>query len=310
MTSTFWILLVGSLAAASCALAGSFLVLRKQSMMGDAISHAVLPGIAIAFLMTSSRNTFPMLIGAGAFGLLTVYLTEFLHKRGRLLHDTSMGIVFTSLFALGVILISLFAANVDLDQECVLYGEIAYTPWDLWIRNGVNMGPRPVWILGLVFILNLGFVLFFYKELKAYAFSPEYAASLGIPVGLVHYSLMGSVSFSTIASFESVGAILVVALLIVPPATAYLLTEKLKVMLILAVATGVLSAVTGYYLALMINASIAGSIAVMTGVYFTAAYAYILLRGKISRRGEDSNHRMEPALLNPNENPATQLRYE
>lgn len=294
ITSTFWILLAGSLAAASCALVGSFLVLRKQSMMGDAISHAVLPGIAIAFLMTASRNTFPMLLGAGAFGLLTVYFTEFLHKRGRLLHDTSMGIVFTSLFAFGVILISLFASRVDIDAECVLYGEIAYIPWDLWIWNGTNMGPRPVWILGLVFLLNLAFVGFFYKELKVYSFSPEYAASLGIPVGLVHYGLMGSVSFSTIASFESVGAILVVALLIVPAATAYLFTEKLKPMLILAMATGVASAISGYYLALLINASIAGSIAVMTGVFFLIAYLFSPSGGVLTRRYRRQEPLTEP----------------
>ena len=156
------------------------------------------------------------------------------------------------------------------------------------------MGPRPVWILGLVLVLNLAFVGFFYKELKVYAFSPEYAASLGIPVGLVHYGLMGSVSFSTIASFESVGAILVVALLIVPPATAYLLTEKLKPMLILAMATGVLSAISGYYLALMLNASIAGSIAVMTGVFFLGAYLFSPSDGVLTRRYRKTDTLPEP----------------
>ncbi|MEX2639953.1 MAG: metal ABC transporter permease [Balneolales bacterium] len=274
ISPTAWILLTGSLAAASCALVGCFLLLKKMSMMGDAISHAVLPGIVIAFLFTASRNTLPMLIGAGAFGLLTVYLTEFLSKKGRLMQDTSMGLVFTSLFAFGVILISLFASHVDLDQECVLYGELAYTPWDVWYWGETSMGPRPTWILGSVLLLNIVFVISSFKELKVYTFDRELALALGLPVTLIHYALMGSVSFSTIAAFESVGAILVVALLIVPPATAYLLTQNLKVMIVLAMAIGVASAIGGYFLALLVNGAIAGAIAVVTGIFFTIAFLF------------------------------------
>ncbi len=274
MSAAFWVILTGSFAAAACALVGSFLVLRKQAMLSDAISHAVLPGIAIAFLLTASRNTFPMLIGAGMFGLLTVYLTEFLHKKGRLKHDSSMGIVFTTLFAIGVIIITMFAGQVDLDQECILYGEIVYVPWDRWIWFDMDMGPRAVWILGFVLTLNVMFVSFFFKELKVYSFDPQFAAAMGIPVTLIHYMLMGSVSFSTIAAFESVGAILVVALLIVPPATAYLLTTDLKKMLLLSVLIGVLSAISGYYLAVFINGSVAGAIAVMTGFFFALAFLF------------------------------------
>ncbi len=284
ITSTGWILITGILAAVSCALVGTFLVLRKMSLMGDAISHAVLPGIVIAFLLTAGRNTFPMLIGAGVFGLLTVWLTEQLSRKGRIFHDASMGIVFTTLFAIGVILISLFAGNVDIDQECVLYGEIAYVPWDLWIWRGANMGPRPVWILGMVLILNITFISMMYKELKTYSFSPQLAATLGLPVTLIHYGLMGTVSFTTIASFESVGAILVVALLIVPPATAYLLTDRLHRMLLLSAFFGVTSAVGGYYLALWINSSIAGAIAVFAGIQFALVFILAPQYGLLGRK--------------------------
>lgn len=283
ITSTGWILITGILVASSCALVGTFLVMRKMSLMGDAISHAVLPGIVIAFLLTASRNTFPMLIGAGTFGLLTVWLTEELSKKGRIFHDASMGIVFTTLFAIGVILISLFTGNVDLDQECVLYGEIAYVPWDLWIWRGMNMGPRPVWILSMVLMINITFITLMYKELKTYSFSPQMAATLGLPVGLIHYGLMGTVSFTTIASFESVGAILVVALLIVPSATAYLLTDRLHRLLLLAVLFGVLSAVGGYYLAVWINSSIAGAIAVVNGLQFTLVFVLSPRYGLLGR---------------------------
>lgn len=287
LSSTALILLTGSLAAASCALVGSFLLLKKMSMMGDAISHAILPGIAIAFLLTASRNTLPMLIGAGAFGLLTVYLTEFFSKKGRLMQDTSMGLVFTSLFAFGVIIISLFAAHVDLDQECVLYGEIAYTPWDVWFWGDVNMGPRPTWILASVLMINIIFVISSFKELKVYTFDKELALALGIPVTLIHYSLMGSVSLTTIAAFESVGAILVVALLIVPPATAYLLTQNLKKMIILAMIIGVASAVGGYYLALLVNGTIAGAIAVFTGFFFTLAFLFSPTDGVLFKKRKE-----------------------
>jgi len=280
----FWILLTAILAASACALVGSFLVLRKQAMLSDAISHAVLPGIVIAFLLTSSRNTFPMLIGAGAFGLLTVYLTDKLHSQGRIMHDSSMGIVFTTLFAIGVILISLFATSVDLDLDCVLYGEIAYVPWDTWTFRGLEMGPRPVWILGFVLLINLVFVITSFKELQIYSFDKELALSMGIPLGLIHYGLMGTVSFSTIAAFESVGAILVVALIIVPPATAYLLTTDLRKMIVLSVIIGILSAITGYLMAFGLNVSISGSMAVMTGVFFALAFLFSPLDGVISRK--------------------------
>lgn len=282
--TTFWIILTACLASAACALVGTWLVLRKQAMLSDAISHAVLPGIAIAFILTASRNTFPMLIGAGAFGLLTVYLTEKLQERGRLMNDASMGIVFTTLFAIGVIIITLFAGSVDLDHECILFGEIGYVPWDLWMFAGMNMGPRPVWILGMVLILNLVFIASCYKELKVYAFDRQLAVSMGIPVAFIHYGLMGTVSFSTIASFESVGAILVVALIIVPPATAYLLTRRLSVMLVLAVGFGVLSSLSGYYLAYITNTSIAGAIAVMTGVFFALALLFSPQEGVFTKR--------------------------
>ncbi|MDI6401844.1 metal ABC transporter permease, partial [Balneolaceae bacterium ANBcel3] len=267
---------------------------RKMSLIGDAIAHAVLPGIVIAFLLTSGRNTLPMLIGAGFFGLLTVYLTEEISKRGRIFHDASMGIVFTTLFSIGIILISLFARNVDIDQECVLFGEIAYVPWDLWIIGETSIGPRPFWILLFVFSMNLAFVLFFYKELKTYSFSPQLALTLGLPAGLIHYMLMGSVSVTTVASFESVGAILVLALLIVPPATAYLLTERLSRMLILSVCFGVSSVFGGYYFALWINSSIAGAIAVVSGLQFALVLYLSPSHGLLWKSRADREHFEEP----------------
>ncbi|MBC8144771.1 MAG: metal ABC transporter permease [bacterium] len=284
-TNAFWIILTGSLAAGACALVGCFLVLRKMSMLGDAISHAVLPGIALAFLFSGSRETVPMLIGAGVLGVVTAFAIETLHRAGKLQQDASIGVTFTWLFAVGVILITYYAGAIDLDQDCVLYGEIAYVPLDLWLRpDGTSFGPRAIWTLGFVFLMNLAFVLFGYKELKITSFDPALAASLGISATLWHYLLMGMVSLTTVGAFESVGAILVVAMLIAPPATAYLLTDRLDRMLIYAVIIGVASAIGGYLLAGWLDGSIAGAMAVISGVLFALAFLFSPTHGVLTER--------------------------
>ncbi len=251
-------------------------------MVGDAISHAVLPGIVLAFLFTGSRDSVVMLIGAGAFGVLTTFLIEFFHKKGKLQTDASIGVTFTWLFAIGVILISVFAGKVDLDQDCVLYGEIAYVPIDLWItKSGVIMGPRVLYIAGTVLIIILAFISIGYKELFLTTFDPSFATAIGISTITWHYLLMGAVSITTVASFESVGAILVVALLIAPPATAYLLTENLIKMMVITSILGVLISISGYYLAAGTDGSIAGAMAAMAGVFFGLAFLFAPKEGII-----------------------------
>lgn len=270
----FWIILTGSLVAVTCGLLGCFLILRKMSMVGDAISHAVLPGIVIAFLLSGSREALPMLLGAGATGLLATFLIEYFHRRAGLQTDAAIGVVFTFLFAVGIILISAFAGKVDIDQDCVLYGEIAYVPIDLWVTaDGIIMGPRPVYILSAVLLLVVVFILLGYKELKLTSFDPAFASALGISTALWHYLLMAAVSITTVSSFESVGAILVIAFLIGPPATAYLLTHDLKRMLAITVVLGVFIAFAGYWMAYWLNASIAGCMAVVTGICFAAVFS-------------------------------------
>jgi manganese/zinc/iron transport system permease protein len=274
MNPTLVILLTGSFVAAACALVGSFLVLRKMALLGDAISHAVLPGIAIAFLVTGTRAALPMVLGAGALGVLTVLLVELFNRSRRLREDASIGVVFPALFSLGVILISRYAAQVDLDLDCVLYGEIAYAPWDTLTLAGRELGPKALWVTGGVLLLDLALVLILYKELKLSTFDAGLAATLGFSPVVLHYLLMSAVSVTVVGSFESVGAILVVAMLIVPPATAYLLTERLDRMLVLAVLLGVISACGGYGLARWWDASIAGAMATLAGVLFLGALLF------------------------------------
>lgn len=267
-----YIIATASAIAISCALIGSFLVLRQMAMIGDAISHAVLPGIVLAYLFAGNRDSITMLLGAVAIGVLATMLIEVFHKKTRLQEDAAIGVTFTWLFALGVILISVFTGQIDLDQDCVLYGEIAYVPLDLWFTDaGVNLGPRPLWVAGGLLLLVLLFVLRGYRGLFVTSFNPEFAAGMGISIAVWHYALMGMVSVTTVISFESVGAILVVALLIAPAAAAYLLTDKLPRLLVLASTFGVLSSILGYYLAKWLDGSIAGAISTVAGVIFIVA---------------------------------------
>lgn len=280
--SDFWIILTGSLVAISCGILGCFLVLRKMALVGDAISHSVLPGIAIAFLIGGSRDSMLMLLGAAILGLITVFLIQLL-QNGGLQSDASIGIVFTALFAIGVIIISRNASQIDLDLDCVLFGEIAYVQWNTLIINGYDMGPAAVWMLGITLFIILVVISLFYKQFKICAFDPALAAALGIPVMLFHYLLMGLVSLSTVASFESVGAILVVGMLIVPAATAYLLTDRLGMMIVYSSLIGILSAVGGYYSAKWIDASIAGAMISVAGIIFALVFILSPRHGLLAR---------------------------
>ncbi|MEZ4986375.1 MAG: metal ABC transporter permease [Saprospiraceae bacterium] len=227
-----YIIVTASLFAISCSLLGSFLILRKMAMVGDAISHAVLPGIVVAFLLTGSRESLPMLAGAALLGVLTTVLIEFFHKKARLQTDAAIGVTFTWLFAIGVILISVFAGQVDLDQDCVLYGEIAYIPLDVWVTDaGTVMGPNAMYVALFTLVCNVLLLWAGYRYFYLTTFDPAFAATIGVAVGVWNYVLMGAVSFTTVAAFDAVGAILVVALLVVPAATAYLLTHSLRKML-------------------------------------------------------------------------------
>ncbi|TQR20097.1 metal ABC transporter permease [Psychrobacillus vulpis] len=268
----FWVLLTGSLVGITCGLTGVFLILRKTAMIADAISHTVLFGIVVAFMITQSLSGYWMLIGAAIAGLLTTFLVQVLQSGG-LQEDAAIGVVFTSLFALGVLFITLFAGNVHLDVEHVLMGEIAFVPWDTWDVFGFSM-PKAVWMLLFVLLLNVLFLVFFYKEIKLSTFDPVFALSIGLPILAMHYSYMTLVSLTTVAAFDSVGAVLVVAMLIGPAATAYLMSKSVSGMIVWSMTFGVTAAITGYYLAKLWNTSIAGMMAAMIGVIFMLVFLF------------------------------------
>jgi len=268
----FYIILTACLVAINCAIMGSFLVMRKMVMIGDAISHAVLPGIFFAYIISGSTSSLPILIGAASSGILATIIIEWFTQKARLQSDASIGVSYTLLFAIGIILISKFGANADIDQQCVLYGELEYV--SLWLEPiiGDFYLPRQTLILGVVCIIIVLAVTWGYKGLFITTFDPNFSISTGIAVGFWHYFLMSGVSLTTVVSFESVGAILVITFLSGPPAIAYLLTGNFKKMLVLACAFGILCSIVGYYLAKLLDVSVAGAISAVIGAIFTIVF--------------------------------------
>ncbi|MGD8714135.1 MAG: metal ABC transporter permease [Desulfobacterales bacterium] len=284
-----WIVITGALSAMACALLGNFLVLRRMSMMGDAISHAVLPGLAIAFLITGSRESLPMLIGAVAIGVLTAFMVQGIAKLSNLDKGASMGVVFTTLFALGLILIRQAADHVDLDPGCVLYGAIELTPLDTYEILGYEIPAAALTNAGML-LLNGILVIIFYKELKITTFDPALATTMGINANVMHYVLMTFVAATTVAAFESVGSILVIAMLIVPAASAHLLTDRLPTMLVISLMVAFVSAILGHIFAITIpgwfgfrDTSTAGMMGVAAGLIFLLVFLFAPRHGLISR---------------------------
>jgi manganese/zinc/iron transport system permease protein len=275
--------LIGAVVAAACALPGVFLVLRRMAMMSDAISHTVLLGIVLAFFAVETLGHPLLIIGAAAVGVLTVSLTEILYKTRLVKEDTAIGLVFPALFSLAVILISVFARNVHLDGHVVFQGDLAFAPFDRAVLFGVDVGPRTLLVMAVILLLNLGFISLFYKELKLATFDPALAAALGFAPALIHYGLMTMVSITAVGAFDAVGSILVIALMIVPPVTAYLLTERLPVMIGLSMLIGAGGAIAGYWLARLLDTNISAAMVTVIGVLFGLAFLFSPSRGLVAQ---------------------------
>lgn len=277
-----WVIAVAVFAAVSCAVPGCFLVLRRMSLLGDAISHAILPGLAVAFIVSGSRDIWVMLAGALIAGVLTTVLTDALARFGRIAEDAAMGIVFTVMFAAGVLLITLAARRTDLDPGCVLYGMIEGTPLITTPLFGVEI-PRAALMLGTVAISTIALVAVFFRPLTIVSFDPALAASLAVPVRTVHYGLMVVVAVVAVACFEAVGSILVVAMFIAPAAAAHLLTDRLPRMIAISIALAIISAIAGYAGAVRYDSSVAGMMSVVAGLLFIGAVLLSPRHGVIAK---------------------------
>ncbi|MBC8367745.1 metal ABC transporter permease [bacterium] len=291
------ILAIAMLTAAACSLVGVFLMLRRMAMLSDAISHAILPGIVIAFFLTGDLSSPWLIIGAALTGVLTVAMVELLTRSGRLKEDAAMGLVFPALFSLGIVMITRYAGNVHLDVDAVLLGELAFAPFDRFEVGGVDLGARHLWLMGGITLINLIAVLTFFKELKLATFDAALAASLGLAPAIIHYGLMTLVSVTTVGAFDAVGLILVVAFMVGPAAAAYLLTDRLSLLLLLSVLLGMISAALGFGMAIFLDASIAGSMAVGVGVVFTFIFLLAPRRGLLAEVNRRRRQRLEFAEL-------------
>jgi len=293
----FEIQLIASLVAIACAIPGTFLVLRKMAMISDAISHSILPGIVVGFFITQDLNSPLLILLAALTGVLTVVLVEKIQQTKLVKEDTAIGLVFPALFSIGVILIAKYANDVHLDIDAVLLGELAFTPFDRVFYGDIDLGPKSLWVISIILTVTLILLFSFFKELKISTFDAGLATSLGFSPIVMHYGLMSVASITTVGAFDAVGAILVVALMIAPAASAYLLTTNLKKMIGLACFFGVLSAVSGYWMAHFLDASIAGSMTTMLGVIFLIVYLFAPSKGLIAVLYRDKQQRIEVLLI-------------
>ncbi len=277
--SDWWVIATAALCGAACGLLGTYLVLRRLSMLGDALTHAILPGLAAAFLLSGTRNPFIMLAGALAVGLFTSAASAGLSRIGRVHQDAALGVVFSALFALGVLMITHAAKQVDLDPGCVLYGELL----SLSLTPSGKI-PRQFTLLLIVFIISIITLLLAARQVKLVSFHPELATSMGIPAWVVHYAMLTLITGASVASFEAVGSILVIAMLVAPGATALLLTQRWGLAFILASALGALAGALGAVGALMFNTSPSGAASVAAGALFLLAALFSPSRGYVPKK--------------------------
>ncbi len=288
------IAVTAALAAMSCALPGAWLVLRRQSMLGDALAHSALPGVVAAFIVAYglrnsgwiSDDAFdPLLqacivIGAALAGLLTAWLTAAIQRLGKVDKGAALGVVFTCLFAIGLVMIRTTADDVHLDPDCALFGVLEASAGDT--LQSIAWLPRSAVANGVVLLVNLLLTIVFFKELRIATFDAELSSTLGIPAGVVHYALLAATAIAAATAFSTVGSILVIGLLVIPAATAQLLTNRLPRLILLSVALAAVMAIVGHAAAWAIPGPVfsrlgypqvrdmgtAGAIAVVGGLVF------------------------------------------
>lgn len=288
----FEIFLIAIVVAIACAIPGVFLVIRGTTMLSDAITHSVLLGIVLAFLGTKDLNSPLLLIGATLIGVLAVWIIEALQKTKLMPDDAAIGVVFPFFFSLGIILITRFAEDVHLDTDAVMMGELAFAPFRRLYIAGVDLGPTSLWTMVVILLINLLFIILFYKELKVATFDPLFAASVGFSPTIIHYALMTLVSLTAVGAYDTVGSILVVGFMVGPALTGYLLTDNLVKMFGIAIITAIINSVIGVGVGFYLDVSLTGMLATVTGITAFMTFLFSPKKGWISKRVE---HRKQTA---------------
>lgn len=275
--------LIAIVVAVACALPGVFLVLRSMTMLSDAITHTVLLGIVLAFFATQDLNSPLLMLGATLVGVATVWVIGALQRTKLLSGDAAIGIVFPLFFSIAIILITRYAGSVHLDTDSVLMGELAFAPFKRTQLFGMDIGSQALWTMIVILLINSVFILLFYKELKLSTFDAALAAALGFSPVLLHYGLMSLVSLTAVGAYDSVGSVLVVGFMVGPALTGYLFTRQLHHMIWVTVITAVFNSIVGVQLAFAVDASLAGMIAVVTGVTAFAAFLFSPEKGWLKK---------------------------
>jgi manganese/zinc/iron transport system permease protein len=293
MSPELAIVAIAVVTAVAAALPGTLLVLRRMALVSDAISHAILPGIVLAFFVTGDLDSPLLVVAAAATGLVTVALIETVSRSGLVGEDAAIGLVFPALFSLGVVMVSRAASQVHLDTDAVLLGELAFAPFDRFVVAGHDLGPTALWSMGGILLLNAAAIVLAFKELKLSTLDAPLAALLGFSPALLHYGLMALVSVTAVGAFQAVGSILVVALMVAPPATAYLLTERFSRMLVASSLLAAVAAVLGCAAAFALDVSIAGAMTTVAGLQFALVFLIAPRRGLLSQVRRRRSQRLE-----------------
>lgn len=268
------LLLITIITALACVLPGNFLILRGNALMSDALSHAILFGMVITFLLVQDLNSPFIFLGAITAGIITVSATQLLTQFGKLHQDAAIGLTFPFLFSIAIILINVYANNVHIDTDAILLGELAFAPFEkLYILN-YDYGPKALWSMSAILGINSFFISYWYKELTLTTFDPTYAKLIRYHPILFHYMLMIITSITVIQAFHITGTILVISFIITPAATAFLLTQKLSEMIIISCLLAIIAVLSGFLWAHWLDTSIAGSITTCNGVIFFIIMIY------------------------------------
>ena len=280
----FWTLAISVITAVACAICGVFLVVKREAFISEGLSHAVLPGIIVAFLVFQDRSSPWLIIFAGLTGLLMVWLVQWLSASNRIDRDAAMGIVFSGLFSVGVLLANAKLEKVHFHADCIIDGDLAYAALKPFTIGDWYFGPKAFVTMTIVLLILVTFVITCFKELKLAAFDPSHSGLIGFRPNLIHTVWLGLVAVTAVVAFETAGTILVVALMVGPAAAASLLANRLVPLIWLAVCLAALSATSGVWLAHQMDIPPASPMASLVGIVFVLVFVFAPKTGWIARR--------------------------
>lgn len=294
----FFIILIAIFVSFACSLIGAHLVLRQKAMLIDSITHTVLLGIVLGYFIVGDISSPFLILAAALMGIVTVFLTEALYNTGLVKRDASIGLIFPLLFSSAIILITKFMKNSHVDTDSVLLGKIEFAVFDKFYIGNIDLGPKSLWIMGVIFVINLVFLLLYYKELLITSFDPDFAKITGFSPIITGYMLMALVSITTVGSFQAVGSILVISFMVGPIVIGYFLTEDFKHMILYSFIAGIFNSVFGVFVAIWFDLSIAGTIASMMGLTFVLIVIFDRKNGVLGKLYQEYKKRREYFEIN------------